>query len=57
MIFDPRQATVIEAIGTGICVGLVAYLAYLVFLFWRQHEGYRLFSSRSPRHRSPASST
>ena len=33
MAIDPRQASIIEAIATGICVGLVAYLAYLVFSF------------------------
>jgi hypothetical protein len=34
MALDPRQATVIEAIATGVCVGLVVYLAYLVFSFF-----------------------
>jgi hypothetical protein len=33
MALDPRQVTIIEAIATGICVGLVAYLAYLLFSF------------------------
>ena len=30
---DPRQETAIEAIGTGICIGLVRYLAYLMYSF------------------------
>jgi len=34
MALDPGQATVIEAIGTGICVGLAGYLAYLVFFLF-----------------------
>ena len=29
MTIDPRRAS-IEAIATGICVGLVAYLAYVL---------------------------
>jgi hypothetical protein len=33
MTLDMRQASIIEAIATGICVGLVAYLAYLLFSF------------------------
>jgi hypothetical protein len=33
MAFDPKQASIIEAIATGICVGLVAYLAHLLFSF------------------------
>jgi hypothetical protein len=31
MELDPRQVPIIVAIGTGICVGLVGYLAYLLF--------------------------
>ena len=33
MAFDPRRATIIEAaeIATAICVGLVAYLAHVLF--------------------------
>jgi hypothetical protein len=32
MAFDPRRASIIEAaeIATAICVGLVAYLAYVL---------------------------
>ena len=33
MTLDPRQAPIIVAIATGFCVGLVAYLAYLLFSF------------------------
>jgi hypothetical protein len=31
MTLDPRQASIIEAIATGFCVGLIAYLACLLF--------------------------
>jgi hypothetical protein len=31
MALDPRQASFIVTIGTGICVGLVGYLAYVLF--------------------------
>ena len=30
MELDPRQVPIILAIGTGICVGLVGYLAYVL---------------------------
>ena len=30
MALDPRQASVVVTIGTGICVGLVGYLAYVL---------------------------
>ncbi len=30
MALDPRQASVIITIGTGICVGLVGYFAYVL---------------------------
>jgi hypothetical protein len=30
MALDPRQASIIEAIATGVCVGLVGYIAYLL---------------------------
>jgi hypothetical protein len=33
MELDPRQVPIIEAIAAGFCVGLVAYLAYLLFSF------------------------
>ena len=29
MALDPRQASIIEVIAAGFCVGLAAYLAYL----------------------------
>ena len=31
MALDPRQASIIVTIGTGICVGLVGYFAYVLF--------------------------
>jgi hypothetical protein len=33
MKLDPRQVPTIVAIGTGICVGLVGYLAYVLISF------------------------
>ena len=33
MTLDPRQASIMEAIGTGICIGLVGYLAYVLFSY------------------------
>jgi|UPI00041146C1 hypothetical protein len=30
MSLDPRQASIIAAIATGFCIGLVGYFAYLV---------------------------
>jgi len=30
MAVEPRQTSVIVTIGTGICVGLVGYLAYVL---------------------------
>jgi len=30
MAVDPRQASIIVTIGTGICVGLIGYLAYVM---------------------------
>jgi hypothetical protein len=36
MAFDPTRASIIEIAGiaTGICVALVAYLAYVLFSIW-----------------------
>ena len=31
MALDPKQASTIVTIGTGICVGLTGYLAYVLF--------------------------
>jgi preprotein translocase subunit Sss1 len=31
MELDPKQVPIIVAIGAGICVGLVGYLAYVLF--------------------------
>lgn len=30
MALDPKQASTIATIGTGICVGLIGYLAYVL---------------------------
>ena len=30
MALDPKQASTIVTIGTGICVGLIGYLAYVL---------------------------
>ena len=30
MALDPKQASTIVTIGTGICVGLIGYLAYVM---------------------------
>jgi hypothetical protein len=44
-MLDPRQATALEAIGTGVCLGLFGYLAYLVISFlataWLASLAYR----------------
>jgi hypothetical protein len=31
MELDPRQVPIIVAIGTGFCIGLVGYFAYVLF--------------------------
>jgi preprotein translocase subunit Sss1 len=31
MALDPKQASIIVTIGTGICIGLVGYLAYVLY--------------------------
>jgi hypothetical protein len=33
MEVDPKQASIITAIATGICVGLVGYFAYVLFSY------------------------
>ena len=33
MGLDPKQATIIATIATGICIGLLGYFAYVMFSF------------------------
>ena len=30
MALDPKQASIIVTVGTGVCVGLAGYLAYVM---------------------------
>jgi hypothetical protein len=52
MAFDPRQASSIEAIAIGICVGRVAYLAYLLFSFFGDSIKANAIPPRLAPHRS-----
>ena len=60
MAVDPKQASTIVTIGTGICVGLIGYLAYvMISILATMKTGAIAIPPRAPAAppRSPGSST